>query len=126
MICLNKIDSNTIKFKIFAPILMLLIFVSGTLATEKPPSEANKADLIEAGRGIAKKQCLECHAIGKKGKSTHKEAPPFRTFSQKWPVEVLEESLAEGIMTGHNDMPEVQMSPEEITAFIAYLKSLEG
>lgn len=83
-------------------------------------------DIIEQGKVIAQKQCSHCHAIGKTGRSQNKKAPAFRTLHKKYPVDSLAESLAEGIMTGHNNMPEVTMTPEQITAFIAYLKSLES
>jgi len=38
---------------------------------------------------------------------------------------VLEEALAEGIFTGHPAMPEIQLDPEEIGDFIAFLRSLQ-
>ena len=54
------------------------------------------------------------------------DAPPFETLGQMWPVEFLEESLAEGIMVGHAEgMPEFVFSTDQIAHFIAYLKTLE-
>jgi hypothetical protein len=32
-------------------------------------------------------------------------APPFRTLHERYPVENLEEPLAEGIISGHPSMP---------------------
>jgi cytochrome c len=83
------------------------------------------SDQIEAGRDIADRLCARCHAIGAEGESPHDEAPPFRTFADKWPVDHLGEALAEGITVGHPDMPEFVLEPDEIDAFIAYLESLE-
>ncbi|MFW6076275.1 MAG: c-type cytochrome [Hyphomicrobiales bacterium] len=80
---------------------------------------------IEAGHDIADRLCARCHAIGAEGDSPHEEAPPFRTFAERWPVEHLAEALAEGITVGHPDMPEFVLEPGEIDSFIAYLKSLE-
>jgi mono/diheme cytochrome c family protein len=40
-------------------------------------------------------------------------------------VENLEEALGEGIVTGHANMPEFRLEPDQIGDFIAYLKSLE-
>jgi mono/diheme cytochrome c family protein len=80
---------------------------------------------IEVGRDIAEQLCARCHAVGAEGESPHDEAPPFRTFAEKWPVDHLGEALAEGITVGHQDMPEFVLEPEEIDAFIAYLESLE-
>jgi mono/diheme cytochrome c family protein len=43
----------------------------------------------------------------------------------KYPVEDLQESLAEGIMTGHPTMPEFRLEPDQINDVISYLKTLE-
>lgn len=59
------------------------------------------------------------------GESPLPAAPPFRTLHQRYPVESLEESLAEGIVTGHPDMPEFRFDPSQVGDVIAYLKSLE-
>ena len=69
--------------------------------------------------------CARCHAVGPTGDSPLKDAPPFRTLHTRYPVESLEESLAEGIITGHPAMPEFHFSPEQVGDIIAYLKSLQ-
>jgi hypothetical protein len=38
---------------------------------------------------------------------------------------MLEEALGEGIFTGHPAMPEIQLDPDDIGDFIAFLRSLE-
>ena len=60
------------------------------------------------------------------GPSPLEIAPPFRTLHQRYPVEKLQESLAEGIVTGHPSMPEFQLDPGQVGDVIAYLKSLEN
>lgn len=82
---------------------------------------AADAELVERGRIIAETFCAKCHATGATGESPLPEAPPFRTFKERWPVEVLAEALAEGLTSGHPDMPVVTMTPGEIDAFLAYL-----
>jgi hypothetical protein len=52
-------------------------------------------------------------------------APPFRTLHLRYPVETLDEALAEGIVTGHPTMPEFRLEADQIGDFIAFLKSLE-
>lgn len=79
----------------------------------------------EAGRLIAQTECAGCHAIGKEGTSPLAAAPPFRTFTRKWPVEHLEEALAEGITVGHGPMPEFIFEPEEIGDLVAYLVTVQ-
>lgn len=83
------------------------------------------AQSVERGAEIARANCARCHSIEKSGPSPFSEAPPFRTLHRNYPVEMLEEALGEGIFTGHPAMPEIQLEPEQIGDFIAFLKSLE-
>ncbi|MDN3719728.1 hypothetical protein QW131_12490 [Roseibium salinum] len=46
-----------------------------------------------------------------------KEPPAFRDLSGLYPLESLEEALAEGIVTGHDNMPEFAFEPDDINAF---------
>jgi cytochrome c len=69
--------------------------------------------------------CARCHSVDKVSESPLKIAPPFRTLHTRYPVESLQESLAEGIVTGHPTMPEFRLDPGQIADVIAYLKSLE-
>ena len=79
----------------------------------------------EAGRQTAERLCAPCHAIGKTDTGPHAEAPPFREFERKWPLDSLAEALAEGIVVGHPDMPEFTMSQEDIADFLAYLGTIQ-
>src|SRR4029079_13732399 len=76
-------------------------------------------------RGDRQKNCSRCHAIGKEGNSPHPEAPRFRTLSSRYPIEDLSESLAEGIVSGHPDMPIFVFSPADVEAIIEYLNSIQ-
>jgi hypothetical protein len=40
-------------------------------------------------------------------------------------VETLEDALAEGMSTGHPQMPEFRLDPHQVGDFISFLKSLE-
>ncbi len=80
--------------------------------------------LIEHGRALVEANCSACHATGPAGESPHADAPPFRTLSERYPLEDLEEAFAEGIYTGHPDMPQFVASPEQIDAILAYIGSL--
>ena len=83
------------------------------------------AENPQQGRRLALTYCARCHAIDKVSPSPLKIAPPFRTLHERYPVETLEESLAEGIMTGHPTMPEFRFDGDQIGDFIAFLKTLE-
>jgi len=83
------------------------------------------AEQAKDGLAIAKGMCSACHAIGVKDTSPLPIAPAFRTLGQRYPLENLEESLAEGIVTGHEGMPEFQFDPDEIDVFLTYLATIQ-
>ena len=80
---------------------------------------------VNRGETIVQMYCTQCHAVGKTGSSPLSDAPPFRDLHRRYPVEHLEEAFAEGITTGHLEMPRFQFEPDQIDNLIAYLKSLE-
>ena len=83
------------------------------------------AQSIKHGEELLVKNCAPCHAVGRNGESSNKLAPPFRTLGQRYPIESLEESLGEGIMSGHPDMPEFKFDARDVGAIIVYLKSIQ-
>jgi cytochrome c len=89
------------------------------------PAGAAEKDLTDKGKVLVEQNCSRCHAIGKEGDSPHPQAPPFRTLSSRYPIEDLAESLAEGIVSGHPDMPIFVFSPTDVAAIIDYLKSIQ-
>jgi cytochrome c len=90
-----------------------------------PAIAASKGDdSIGRGHALLKANCSRCHSTEISGESPFSPAPPFRTLHQRYPVEDLEESLAEGIFSGHPAMPEFRFSPADISDIIAYLKSI--
>jgi mono/diheme cytochrome c family protein len=80
---------------------------------------------VQRGVNFVRTHCASCHSIDKVSPSPLRIAPPFRTLHLMYPVESLEEALAEGIRTGHPTMPEFRLDPDQIGDVIAYLKSLE-
>jgi cytochrome c len=103
-----------------AAILVMLALAPMAARSQEPlsPDAQKGLELLSAN-------CSRCHAILKAGGSPLRAAPPFRTLHLRYPVESLEESLAEGIVTGHPAMPEFSFTPEQVGDIIAYLKSLE-
>lgn len=82
--------------------------------------------LLERGAEVLATDCGGCHAVGREGESPLEKAPRFRDLGKRFPVESLAEALAEGIMTGHPEMPERSYEPAEIDAILAYLESIQG
>lgn len=77
------------------------------------------------GEKLLSSNCGRCHAIGVQGGSQHPDAPPFRTLAKRYPIENLAEALAEGLSTGHPDMPDFTFEVEDVAAILAYLKSIQ-
>lgn len=109
--------SFAVRFGIAASAALLVASAVSANAAEKT--------LIDKGEVLVRENCSRCHAIGKEGTSPHPQAPPFRTLSSKYPVEDLAESLAEGIVSGHPDMPIFVFSPHDVEAIIDYLQSIQ-
>lgn len=82
------------------------------------------ADPLDAGRAFAQANCARCHAIGAADASPNPRSIPFRFLGKLYPIEGLEEALAEGIYASH-EMPEFELEAEQVTALIAYLDSIQ-
>jgi cytochrome c len=78
----------------------------------------------ERGQAIAQKLCARCHAIARDDLSPMGLAPPFRDLSQRYPIEMLAEALAEGIMTGDPAMPNFAFEPRDIDTLLTYIDTL--
>jgi len=98
------------------------------LSTVVLAASGHAQDDPAAGYAIVSENCAGCHAIEVEGDSPDPDAPPFRTFKSKWPLEYLEEALAEGIVVGHEgmEMPEFVFEPVQISDIIAYLDQVGG
>ena len=96
----------------------------GTVPEPAVPGAAADAHSAAKGLEILNANCGRCHATGEDDASKHAEAPPFRVVVTRYPPENLAEALAEGIVSGHPDMPEFVFQPAEIEAILAYLGTL--
>jgi cytochrome c len=98
---------------------------AAALLSQAAHSEETLSPPAQRGLVFVRTHCAHCHAIGRVGGSPLPMAPQFRTLHNRYPVESLQESLAEGIITGHPSMPEFRLDPGQVADVIAYLKSLE-
>lgn len=95
----------------------LLAFLFGSYAT----IDAVAQDSVERGRALVTEYCSGCHAVEAEGKSPHPKAPPFRTLSERFPIDALEETFVGTIDTGHPGMPVFKATQEQIDAIIDYI-----
>jgi mono/diheme cytochrome c family protein len=80
---------------------------------------------IMHGKGLVETNCAQCHGVSLKDKSKHEKAPVFRSLAKRYPIEALEEAFAEGIYSGHPDMPVFTATPEQVSAIVAYISSIQ-
>ena len=102
----------------------VLVMAAGVFLVFGSAAHADDADTIAQGKALVEEKCARCHAIGLDDKSPHEGAPPFRDVVEIYPSENLAEALAEGIVSGHPDMPVFKFEPPQIEAFLGYLNSL--
>ena len=101
--------------------MALLLFPTPSLGQQ---SKSNQQQ-VAAGKSIVKRNCATCHAVAPGRASPHPQAPSFTQLSKSYPVAALAESLAEGIMTGHPDMPVFEFSASDVDDIIVYLESIQ-
>jgi cytochrome c len=119
---------GSIQGSAYAALLKVLVtgfFASTIVLGPATHAQAAEKTLVNKGEVLVKQNCSRCHAIGKEGDSPHPQAPPLRTLSRKYPIEDLAESLAEGIVSGHPDMPVFVFDPHDVEAIIQYLQSIQ-
>jgi len=106
---------------LFPAIVTVLSLVTAAAANGASPSPAQ----LRRGEALLIKDCGACHAVGATGASPVKDASAFRLLGRRYPIEALEEALAEGVMSGHPDMPEFSFDAADVGAIIGYLKSIQ-
>ncbi|MBS0247101.1 MAG: cytochrome c [Proteobacteria bacterium] len=101
--------------------LSFIAIPAAASAQSGPPSTED----LKRGEELLAKNCGQCHAVGRTGNSPRPDAPAFRVLGQRYPIDSLEESLGEGIMSGHPDMPEISFESDDVGAIIDYLKAIQ-
>lgn len=104
---------------------LVLALLGGPDRPSGPPEDLSAS--VIAGERLTAEHCGTCHAIGRTGDSPLASAPPLRDIPGRYPVEHLEEALAEGIIVAHDaPMPAFQMEPQEIADILAYMRTLDA
>lgn len=104
---------------------LALALLAGSAGAQTAPTPLVDP-VLARGQELAVNYCGGCHAVDRTDPTPNPEAFAFRDLHDRYPVESLAESLAEGIMTGHPDMPQFAFSAEDVTAITAYLNSIQS
>jgi len=110
----------------------LLAFALAGCATDNDapapsePAYASPVGSASLGGNLVRLKCAGCHAVEAAGDSPMKAAPPFREMGRTYPVRDLQEALAEGLVTAHPAMPQIELEASEVANVIAYLESVSG
>jgi mono/diheme cytochrome c family protein len=102
-------------------IIFLLLATSAGLAQDGKPTP-----LERQGRALAERMCSACHAVGRRGKSPHVGAPPFRALDRRVELDTFTDRLREGLMSDHPDMPTFRFTREDARALLLYLRSIQA
>ena len=114
----GALEARRLSVPVALPVALLVALLVG------PPAAAAPATASDRGAQLLQTHCGACHAVTAGGVSPMAEAPPFDTLGGEYPPGHLAEALAEGIVTGHADMPEVRFAPDELEAVLTYLEAL--
>lgn len=101
-----------------------MLVIAVLIAISMPRSAKGQDSSVARGEKIVQAKCARCHATGRTDQSPDPKAPPFRNVGKLYPLEHLGEALAEGIITGDNNMPEFRFGPRDVDAIIEYLASM--
>jgi cytochrome c len=124
-LCFRRGAQKAVQLGLGAAFTANVVAIFVALAPLQAKSQETLSPAAQRGLVILRANCSRCHAIGKMGDSALPIAPPFRTLHERYPVDDLQEPLAEGIVTGHPTMPEFRFDPGQVGDIIAYLKTLE-
>lgn len=104
---------------------LVLAACAGPAPNPGPAFPGAESEQIAAGNQIANERCASCHSVGKAGKSPLALAPPLRSISARYRLDVLREELQQGLHVGAVDMPKFSFTLAEIDALTAYLASIQ-
>jgi cytochrome c len=86
-------------------------------------ADAQSPFAVARGRAIAEQKCARCHAIGRDDERPHAIVIPFRDLHTRYPVEMLVDAEATGVISGHDEMPMFELEAADMTALLAYIDS---
>jgi cytochrome c len=104
----------------------LATFVLAAVLAGVQSAGAQPADAAARGELLARRNCSQCHAIGRAEASPNLEAPPFRDTASRFTGRDLEAGVLGALLTGHPQMPQFRFTPNEIRDLLAHIRRARG
>lgn len=103
-------------------ILGLTGLLGGCATTGADPAMGSAVD---RGLFVALRACAGCHAVGGTDRSPNGIAPPFSVLRMQYDDAALQTRLADISRNGHQEMPPIYMTDDEIRDVTAYIQTVE-
>ena len=88
-------------------------------------ARAQSEDPIKRGHALAREFCARCHAIGERGRSPRKDAPPLRYLGRTYDLDDFARLLSRGLAGGHPDMPVFRFHFPDARYLRDYLRTIQ-
>jgi len=83
----------------------------------------NRYRCLRGAEPSPSKSARVCHAIGRDDEWPHAIVTPFRELHTRYPIEMLVDARASGVISGHDEMPMFELSRDDMYALLAYIDS---
>jgi mono/diheme cytochrome c family protein len=100
-----------------------VVVVAVSVAASAAPAQL--LDPVEHGRMLVEQNCSACHAVGLRGSSPHRAAPPFRILGRSFDLDEFPQRLVRGLSATHPDMPEIKFTEDDARAVRNYLRTIQ-
>jgi mono/diheme cytochrome c family protein len=100
------------------------VVIGALLGFPSVPSVADSGPQVKRGKAILAEKCGRCHAIDATGQSPLKLAPPMRDIYFRYGDQAMKVELAEGMVSKHREMPQIDFSREDVDAILSHLYAI--
>ncbi len=118
-----KINGNRLFAAVAATGLAVALSLTGSVQS------ASTTQMTIDAKKLFEKTCASCHGKDGRAKTFKAKFNKARNLTdEKWQESVTDDQLASTIKGGKDKMPsfEKKLSPEEITALVAYVRQFKG
>ena len=101
------------------------IALASAMSLAATAAPAQPLDPAAHGLLLVRQNCSACHAVGRRGASPHRAAPPFRILGRSFDLDVFPQRLMRGLSAMHPDMPEIRFTEDDARDVRAYLRAIQ-